>query len=157
MCRSASTSAMCRAWAAATLLGCVGGFIWMAVGERHFGVTSTITFDLQSAFWWIGVTVLAATTGLTEDVTHSMKPRWRLAGTILAALLAFAAFGIAVLRIGIPAVDQFWTAWPWLGVALALLVVAGLPHAINIIDGYNGLAGILAMICCLAIAYVALR
>jgi UDP-GlcNAc:undecaprenyl-phosphate GlcNAc-1-phosphate transferase len=139
----------------AMLLGCVGGFVWMAVGERYFGVTSTITFDLTSAFWWIGVAVLAAATGLTEDVTHSMKPRWRLAGTILAALLAFAAFGIAVPRIGIPAVDQFWTAWPWLGVALALLAVAGLPHAINIIDGYNGLAGLLAMICCLAIAYVA--
>jgi UDP-N-acetylmuramyl pentapeptide phosphotransferase/UDP-N-acetylglucosamine-1-phosphate transferase len=31
-----------------------------------------------------------------------------------------------------------------------------LPHAFNLIDGYNGLAGIVAMICCFALAYVSL-
>jgi UDP-N-acetylmuramyl pentapeptide phosphotransferase/UDP-N-acetylglucosamine-1-phosphate transferase len=53
-------------------------------------------------------------------------------------------------------VDQVWAAWAWLGIALAVFAVAGLPHSINIIDGYNGLAGILTLICCVAIAYVAL-
>ena len=34
--------------------------------------------------------------------------------------------------------------------------MAGLPHAFNLIDGYNGLAGIVAIICCFALAYVSL-
>ena len=46
---------------------------------------------------------------------------------------------------------------PWLGFAIALLAVAGLPHAFNIIDGYNGLAGMVALIVCLALAHVALQ
>jgi UDP-N-acetylmuramyl pentapeptide phosphotransferase/UDP-N-acetylglucosamine-1-phosphate transferase len=32
-----------------------------------------------------------------------------------------------------------------------------LPHAFNLIDGYNGLAGLVALICCLAVAYVSLQ
>jgi hypothetical protein len=34
---------------------------------------------------------------------------------------------------------------PWLSLAIVLLAVAGLPHAFNIIDGYNGLAGMVAV------------
>ena len=40
---------------------------------------------------------------------------------------------------------------------IALLAVTGLPHAFNIIDGYNGLAGMVALIVCLALAHVALQ
>jgi UDP-N-acetylmuramyl pentapeptide phosphotransferase/UDP-N-acetylglucosamine-1-phosphate transferase len=39
----------------------------------------------------------------------------------------------------------------------AVFAVAGLPHAFNLIDGYNGLAGTVATICCMAIAYVAMQ
>jgi UDP-GlcNAc:undecaprenyl-phosphate/decaprenyl-phosphate GlcNAc-1-phosphate transferase len=145
-----------RLGGAAMLLACIVGWVWMAVGERYFGITSSIPFDLRSALGWAGVAMLAAAPGLMEDVTHEMRPRWRLVGTLLAALLAFWVFGITVPRIGIPGVDQLWAAWPVLGVALAVFAVAGLPHSINIIDGYNGLAGLLTTICCAAIAYVAL-
>jgi UDP-N-acetylmuramyl pentapeptide phosphotransferase/UDP-N-acetylglucosamine-1-phosphate transferase len=145
-----------RLGGAAMLLACIVGWTWMALGERYFGVTSSIAFDLSSALGWSAVAVLAATPGLIEDVTHNMQPRWRLVGTTLAALLAFFMFGMSVPRIGIPGLQELWDAMPWLGVALALLAVAGLPHSINIIDGYNGLAGLLTLICCLAVAYVAL-
>lgn len=56
-----------------------------------------------------------------------------------------------------PWVDGLLAWAPWLGMALALLAIAGLPHAFNIIDGYNGLAGMVALIVCLALAYVALQ
>ena len=46
---------------------------------------------------------------------------------------------------------------PLAGHALAIVAISGLPHAFNLIDGYNGLAGIVALICCLALAYVALQ
>ena len=46
---------------------------------------------------------------------------------------------------------------PWLGIGFAVLAIAGLPHAFNIIDGYNGLAGIVSILVCGSIAYVALQ
>jgi UDP-GlcNAc:undecaprenyl-phosphate GlcNAc-1-phosphate transferase len=62
--------------------------------------------------------------------------------------------------LGLPWLDahSLLLAAPWLGLAwLVLLAVAGLPHAFNIIDGYNGLAGMVALIVCLALAHVALQ
>ena len=64
---------------------------------------------------------------------------------------------MTVPRLGLPWLDALLTAVPWLGQALVLVAVAGLPHAFNIIDGYNGLAGMVAMVVCLALAHVALQ
>jgi len=145
-----------RLGGAAMLMACIGGWVWMALSQPVFGVANSIPISLRDALAYCGVALLAAATGLLEDVTHAMRPRWRMAGTFAAAALAFAVFGITVPRIGIPGLEHLWGSWPWLGVALALFAVAGLPHSINIIDGYNGLAGLLTMICCVSIAYVAL-
>jgi UDP-N-acetylmuramyl pentapeptide phosphotransferase/UDP-N-acetylglucosamine-1-phosphate transferase len=62
-----------------------------------------------------------------------------------------------VPRIGLPVLDEWWASYGWLGLALAVLAISGLPHAFNLIDGYNGLAGLVALICCFALAYVALQ
>jgi UDP-GlcNAc:undecaprenyl-phosphate/decaprenyl-phosphate GlcNAc-1-phosphate transferase len=145
-----------RLGGAAMLVACIGGWVWMALSEPIFGVVNSIPMHFSSAIAYGAVASIAAVTGLLEDVTHAMKPRWRLLGTLFAALAAFAFFEIAVPRIGIPGVERLWEHMPWLGVALAVFAVAGLPHSINIVDGYNGLASVLTLICCLAIGYVAL-
>ena len=46
---------------------------------------------------------------------------------------------------------------PYAGLLFAAVAIGGLPHAFNIIDGYNGLAGTVAVLVCLAIAHVALQ
>ena len=56
-----------------------------------------------------------------------------------------------------PWLDMLLPMAPWLGLCFVVLAVAGLPHAFNIIDGYNGLAGMVAVIVCLALAHVALQ
>lgn len=145
-----------RLGGAAMLLGCIAGAAWMVVGERSFGVVSSISFDIPSALAWTGFAVLVAAPGLAEDITHAVKPRWRLMATTAAAAFAAMTLDLAIPRLGIAALDQFWGTWAWMGIALAMFAVAGLPHSINIIDGYNGLAGLLTLICCVAIAYVAL-
>lgn len=68
-----------------------------------------------------------------------------------------ALLGLAVPRLGLPWVDGWMAINPWLGMGVALLAVTGLPHAFNIIDGCNGLAGMVALIVCLALAHVALQ
>jgi UDP-N-acetylmuramyl pentapeptide phosphotransferase/UDP-N-acetylglucosamine-1-phosphate transferase len=86
-----------------------------------------------------------------------MTARWRLAFTVAAGALATWALGLSIPSLGIAAIDRVWGSSAWPCILLAVFAVAGLPHAFNLIDGYNGLAGTVAMICCFAIAYVALQ
>ena len=77
---------------------------------------------------------------------------------VLSAVLAVLLCGPTVPRLGWPWLEQaLGPAMPWLGMGLAVLALTGLPHAFNIIDGYNGLAGMVATIICLALAHVALQ
>ncbi|MBS0404828.1 MAG: glycosyltransferase family 4 protein [Proteobacteria bacterium] len=95
--------------------------------------------------------------GVLEDLTQRLTVRWRLLLTLGSALLAWSALGVSVPRLDFAWIDGWWSAWPALGVALAVLAVAGLPHAFNLIDGYNGLAGVVALVASLALAHVALQ
>jgi UDP-N-acetylmuramyl pentapeptide phosphotransferase/UDP-N-acetylglucosamine-1-phosphate transferase len=95
--------------------------------------------------------------GIAEDMTQRMTVRYRLILTLLTGLLAVYLLGMTVPRMGLVWMDAALSAAPWLGMALAVLAIAGLPHAFNIIDGYNGLAGMVAVIICAALTHVALQ
>jgi UDP-GlcNAc:undecaprenyl-phosphate GlcNAc-1-phosphate transferase len=140
----------------AMLLACSVGWLWMMGAERYLSVPNQIRFYPAMALAWWVTAVIPVAGGAAEDVTHRLPARWRLAFTLLAALVATWMLNLHVSSLGVKAFDGLWLVSPWLGVGLAVLAVAGLPHAFNIIDGYNGLAGIVAMICCFALAYVAL-
>ncbi|QNP58871.1 glycosyltransferase family 4 protein [Paenacidovorax monticola] len=107
--------------------------------------------------WWLLALLPAALGGMVEDATQRLTVRYRLLLTGLTGGLAVLLLGLSVPRLGMPWPDELLAAAPWLGVGLALLAVTGLPHAFNIIDGYNGLAGMVALIVCLALAHVALQ
>jgi UDP-N-acetylmuramyl pentapeptide phosphotransferase/UDP-N-acetylglucosamine-1-phosphate transferase len=140
---------------AAMLLACIVAWLWMAISP-HLGIPNSIPFSVDAALRWCVIALVGVAAGIIEDMTHQVKIRWRLVSTTLAAMLAALVFGLSVPRLDIPVLDVVWTALPWLGFILAVLAVSGLPHAINIIDGYNGLAGLLSLICCMALTYVAL-
>ncbi|MGJ7493697.1 glycosyltransferase family 4 protein [Variovorax sp. RT4R15] len=95
--------------------------------------------------------------GITEDVTQKVKVRWRLGLTIGSALLLCWLLGLGVYRTGFPVVDGWMRTVPYVAVLFAALAIGGLPHAFNIIDGYNGLAGTVAVLVCLAISHVSLQ
>ncbi|WP_353361727.1 glycosyltransferase [Acidovorax sp. FG27] len=106
---------------------------------------------------WIVVLLPAALGGIAEDMTQRLAVRYRLALTGLAGALAIWLLGLNVTRLGLPWLDAGLAAVPWLGFAIVLLAITGLPHAFNIIDGYNGLAGMVALIICLALAHVCIQ
>jgi UDP-N-acetylmuramyl pentapeptide phosphotransferase/UDP-N-acetylglucosamine-1-phosphate transferase len=106
---------------------------------------------------WLLVLAPAFLGGLLDDMTQRVGPRWRLLLSTCTGALAVALLQVSVTRLGFSGLDEAWRAWPWLGMGLAVLAVAGLPHAFNIIDGYNGLAGVMAAVVCLALAHVALQ
>jgi UDP-N-acetylmuramyl pentapeptide phosphotransferase/UDP-N-acetylglucosamine-1-phosphate transferase len=138
-------------WAASTL-----GWGWMALSQ-HLDLANQIRGDapLVGSLWTVASITVAA--GALEDLTQRLPARYRLLMTMVAAVLALWLLDLAVPRLGLQVIDSWWSMSPWFGMALALLGVCGLPHAFNLIDGYNGLAGIVALVCCLALAYVALQ
>jgi len=106
---------------------------------------------------WAVVVVPAVFGGAYEDVTQHLAVRYRLVLTALSAALACLLLGVNLSRLALPGIDAVLLAVPWLGIALAILAICGLPHAFNIIDGYNGLAGTVALLIGLALAHVALQ
>ncbi|WP_019575922.1 MraY family glycosyltransferase [Curvibacter lanceolatus] len=99
----------------------------------------------------------ALTVGVLEDLTQRISVSARLLATLASGSLLCWALGLSIHRLDIAWFDAGLRAWPWVGVALAVLALTGLPHAFNIIDGYNGLAGMVAMLIALAMAHVALQ
>jgi UDP-N-acetylmuramyl pentapeptide phosphotransferase/UDP-N-acetylglucosamine-1-phosphate transferase len=95
--------------------------------------------------------------GVIEDLTQRVSVRYRLTLTIGSALLLCWVLQLGLTRTGIGLVDGWLAAWPYAAMLFAAFAIGGLPHAFNIIDGYNGLAGTVAVLVCLAITHVALQ
>lgn len=139
----------------ALLLGMLAGWAW-AAWQAGRGDPSNLFF--QGWFWpWLGVLLPAFLGGVAEDMSNRLSVAPRLVMTLLSGLLALWLLELSLPRLGWPLLDVWLQQLPWLGMAIALLAVAGLPHAFNIIDGYNGLAGMVALIVSLALAYVCLQ
>ena len=139
----------------ALLLGVAVGW-FLGVAQSWRGDPSSLRMGM-----WVGVWLLvllpSALGGIFEDMTQRLAVRFRLGLTGISGLLAVFLLDMAVPRLGLPWLDGLMAAAPWLGYCLALVAVAGLPHAFNIIDGYNGLAGMVAVVVCLALSHVALQ
>lgn len=121
------------------------------------GVNLNVQISGIFALSWVVLVIPAVIGGFYEDITQRLSVRYRLVLTSISAALACVLLGVSVNRLGIPGLDNWMLMMPWLGMALAFLAICGLPHAFNIIDGYNGLAGTVALLICVAIAHVALQ
>lgn len=94
--------------------------------------------------------------GLLEDLTKRISPAVRLSATILSGILAYILTGYRISEIGIDLIDPLFSIVPC-SVVFSAVAVAGISNSFNIIDGFNGLAGITAKIALLAIGLVAWR
>jgi UDP-GlcNAc:undecaprenyl-phosphate GlcNAc-1-phosphate transferase len=98
--------------------------------------------------------VLAA--GMGEDLTRRVSAATRLFAALFSAVLAGWLLNAWIVRIDLPWVDGA-LALPVVSVMLTCFAVAGVTHAFNIIDGFNGLAGGVAGLILLGLAYVAFK
>ncbi|WP_244808352.1 MraY family glycosyltransferase [Caballeronia zhejiangensis] len=92
--------------------------------------------------------------GLAEDLTKRVTPRMRLLCALGAALAGCFGLSAVVDRVDVPAIDCALAILP-IGVLFTMVAVAGVTHAINIIDGLNGLASVIAILIFASIGYVA--
>eukprot|EP01133_Synstelium_polycarpum_P019265 gene19265-23076_t len=94
--------------------------------------------------------------GIAEDFTGKVSPLRRLLLTMAGALLAYFLIDARIDRI-----DWIISSWAipfiWLSLPITVLAVAGIANAINIIDGFNGLASVVSICMLLSLAYVALQ
>jgi UDP-GlcNAc:undecaprenyl-phosphate GlcNAc-1-phosphate transferase len=93
--------------------------------------------------------------GLAEDVTKRVGVLARLGATMVAAGLGGWLLDAWLPRLGLGSMDAWLAAWPVLGMGLTLVAVAGVANAVNIIDGFNGLAAATALLMFGALGYVA--
>jgi UDP-N-acetylmuramyl pentapeptide phosphotransferase/UDP-N-acetylglucosamine-1-phosphate transferase len=94
--------------------------------------------------------------GLIEDLTCKVRPLIRLLLAVVSALLAIFLLGAEIKVTQIPGLD-------WLlqskGISLmfTIFLLSGLTNAFNIIDGFNGLVGVVGVLISLALFYVGFK
>jgi UDP-N-acetylmuramyl pentapeptide phosphotransferase/UDP-N-acetylglucosamine-1-phosphate transferase len=108
------------------------------------GILAGLVFLLGTPFGWklLLSAVLAFISGIFEDFHNSLSPRVRLLLQIIAALSVVWVTGAVVTYLGLGITMPYWV-----GVLFSIFAIVGMINAINIIDGFNGLAsGVILMI-----------
>lgn len=135
----------------------IGGLcIFLAV----IGTSIYSVWRLPSIFEEVGLLMACASAaflgGIWEDFTKRVSATRRLLLTLIAAVL-----GYFLLSARIDHIDLIWGTWHleyiWLMLPLTTLAVAGIANAINIIDGFNGLASVVSIFILLSLGYVAFQ
>jgi UDP-N-acetylmuramyl pentapeptide phosphotransferase/UDP-N-acetylglucosamine-1-phosphate transferase len=114
--------------------------------------------DELSRTWLLtGIASLPAlTAGLLEDITRKVGVRRRLLATMGAGVIFALLTGYTMHKVDLPGVD--WLLSFYIGALLFTgFSMGGVANAINIIDGFNGLAAGAVIIMFGAFAYVGLR
>lgn len=93
----------------------------------------------------------AFASGIFEDLHNSLSPKLRLFLQMIAAVMAIWLTGAIITYLGLAITMPYW-----LGVIFSIFAIVGMMNAINIIDGFNGLASgvvVLILISFLIIGY----
>ena len=90
--------------------------------------------------------------GLAEDLTKRVSISKRLLATMASGVLAWAITGQSITHVSVPGLDWL-LGFTVLSVAFTAFAVGGVANAINIIDGFNGLAAgtLIIILCALAL------
>jgi len=124
------------------------------------GVLALDAFDWIDDVAAYGLTMLALAAipafagGFGEDITKKVSVMGRLMFTFAAAVFASLLVGATLDRLDMPGLDTLLL-WPVFAIAFTAFAVGGIANSINIIDGYNGLAGGYSVIVLAALAWVA--
>jgi UDP-N-acetylmuramyl pentapeptide phosphotransferase/UDP-N-acetylglucosamine-1-phosphate transferase len=94
--------------------------------------------------------------GIAEDMTRRVSIGARLVATMASGLACWALTGASIATTGIPFLDAA-LAWLPLSVLFTAFAVGGVANAVNIIDGFNGLASGTVIIGLVTLGFIALE
>lgn len=92
--------------------------------------------------------------GVAEDLTKRVSVRTRLFATMASGTVAWALTGASITRVGFTGIDAVLE-WGMVSVIFTAFAVGGVANAVNIIDGFNGLASGTVAICLVALGLIA--
>ena len=127
--------------------------ISVALFARYFENTEVGIFGLLLAL----ASLPAFIAGLTEDITKKVGIRIRLLATVISAGCAGYVLNAWLGSVQVLGIDNLMLTYPLVAVAITCFAVGGVANAFNIIDGYNGLSSMVAVIILSGIAYVAFQ
>jgi UDP-GlcNAc:undecaprenyl-phosphate GlcNAc-1-phosphate transferase len=133
-------------------IGGVGIMVGFVCGE-----ITNIFLDLEVAgfgFLVMFAAIPAFAAGLIEDLTKRVSISMRLLATAFSAAVGGVVIGAWLSRLGIPGLD-YLMAFGVVYVFVTCFAVAGVANAFNLIDGFNGLAGMVALIILSGLAFLA--
>jgi UDP-N-acetylmuramyl pentapeptide phosphotransferase/UDP-N-acetylglucosamine-1-phosphate transferase len=135
----------------------IGGLpIFLAVAISAAISVWRVPLMSQWLLWLLVSSFIAFAGGIAEDYTGTVRPSRRLLLTMVAALLAYFMLEAKIARIDLPfSAVRIGSAWIML--PLTVLAVAGIANAVNIIDGFNGLASVVTIFMLVSLAYVAMQ
>ncbi len=133
-----------RGWGLAILAGTLAGLL--VLGPSNM----TLTW-LWPVLFVAALPVFVA--GLVEDITKDVGSMKRLLAAFASAAIAWWLLG-GVSRVGVEWADWILAYWP-ISLLFTMIAVGGCTHALNIIDGINGLAGMIATLMAISLALVA--
>ena len=91
--------------------------------------------------------------GILEDITKKVSPKWRLLAGFISGIMAFFLVSAQVRSVDIPFVDNLLSITA-ISLVFSAFAFAGVSHAFNIIDGFNGLLAGISILIFSAYAYV---
>ena len=92
--------------------------------------------------------------GLLEDLGPDTPPSVRLSVAALSAILAILVLGVHLQRVDVPFLDPL-LAVGLIGMGFTVFASAGMTHAVNLIDGLNGLSSAVVIAVMVAFGVVA--
>ncbi len=101
--------------------------------------------------WLCGLPALLA--GLAEDMTKRVGVKVRLLATMTSGALAWGLLDAQLRDVQLAGLNWLLT-FTAFSIAFTAVATAGIANAINIIDGYNGLAAVVSAIVLLSLGYV---
>ena len=93
--------------------------------------------------------------GIAEDMTRRVSIGARLVATMASGVACWALTGVSIVNTGVDVLDAMLT-WLPLSVLFTAFAVGGVANAVNIIDGFNGLASGTVVIGLVAVGLIAL-
>lgn len=122
-----------------------GGVAWAVAPANEQALLSVLLLAGMPAFVF----------GLLEDVTKRVGVMERLWATMASGVLAWMMSDVSLTRLDVPGLDGLMHQWVWLSVMFTAFAVGGVANAINIVDGFNGLASTTATWALFGLAWLA--
>jgi UDP-N-acetylmuramyl pentapeptide phosphotransferase/UDP-N-acetylglucosamine-1-phosphate transferase len=134
-------------------VGIVAAILIAVIYRQAGAVTEFSNWNSSTAMLLLLAGAPAFLAGFVEDMTKVVSVRARLLASVLSALLASWLVHATIDELNIWGIDALMVFSP-IALVVTAVVVAGGVNAINIIDGFNGLAGSTVVVMLAALAAV---